>query len=59
MSNESNRDAREIRPSELQASDFFPPGHGWNKDQDAGEPRGPNTEVDDQDASSAPHPRPN
>ena len=35
MSNESNRDARTISPSELQASDFFPPGHGWNKDEES------------------------
>jgi hypothetical protein len=34
MSNESNREARTISPSELQASDFFPPGHGWNKDEE-------------------------
>jgi hypothetical protein len=34
MSNESNReDRRSISPSELQASDFFPPGTGWNKDE--------------------------
>ncbi len=33
MSNDSNRDAgRSISPAELQASDFFPPGEGWNKD---------------------------
>jgi hypothetical protein len=33
MSNESNREANQtISPSELQASDFFPPGTGWNKD---------------------------
>lgn len=32
MSNESNRnDERTISPGELQASDFFPPGEGWNK----------------------------
>jgi len=52
MSNESNRDARTISPSELQASDFFPPGHGWNKDVDetpsAANPRGPNAEIDDE-----------
>ena len=59
MSNDSNRDAREIRPSELQASDFFPPGHGWNKDEDPTQPHGPNAEVDDQEASPAPRPRPN
>ena len=34
MSNESNRDVRTVSPSDLQASDFFPPGHGWNKDED-------------------------
>jgi hypothetical protein len=34
MSNDSNRDdSRTISPSELQASDFFPPGTGWNKDE--------------------------
>ena len=34
MSNESNREEfRSISPSELQASDFFPPGTGWNKDE--------------------------
>jgi hypothetical protein len=33
MSNESNReDRRTVSPSELQASDFFPPGTGWNKE---------------------------
>ena len=33
MSNESNRQTgRNISPSDLQASDFFPPGHGWNKE---------------------------
>jgi hypothetical protein len=51
MSNESNRDARTISPSELQASDFFPPGTGWNKDDDdtsTGNPRGPHS-VDDQE----------
>ena len=33
MSNESNREERRsISPSDLQASDFFPPGTGWNKD---------------------------
>jgi hypothetical protein len=30
MSNESNREERSISPSDLQASDFFPPGTGWN-----------------------------
>jgi len=36
MSNESNReDRRMVSPSELQASDFFPPGTGWNKDESA------------------------
>ena len=60
MSNESNRDARQISPGELQASDFFPPGHGWNKDEEpSGEPRGPNAEVDDQDVTGAERPRPN
>jgi hypothetical protein len=60
MSNDSNRDDRQISPSELQASDFFPPGHGWNKDEDpACKPRGPNAEVDDQDVTGAVHPRPN
>jgi hypothetical protein len=33
MSNESNREDRRISPSELQASDFFPPGTGWNQDE--------------------------
>jgi hypothetical protein len=34
MSNESNReDRRSISPSELKASDFFPPGTGWNQDE--------------------------
>jgi hypothetical protein len=34
MSNESNREERRsISPSDLQASDFFPPGTGWNKDE--------------------------
>ena len=33
MSNESNRaEGRTINPSDLQASDFFPPGTGWNKE---------------------------
>ena len=59
MSNESNRDARNTSPSELQASDFFPPGHGWNKEEDPAQPRGPNAEVDDQDPSPAPRPRSN
>jgi hypothetical protein len=36
MSNESNREpGRSISPSDLQASDFFPPGHGWNQEEDA------------------------
>ena len=59
MSNESNRDAREIRPSELQASDFFPPGHGWNKDEESTRKHGSNEEIDDQDEPSPPLPRPN
>ena len=57
MSNESNRDVHTVSPGELQASDFFPPGHGWNKDEDIdpGCPRGPNAEVDDQqDAPAGP-----
>jgi len=34
MSNESNREpGRSISPSDLRASDFFPPGEGWNKDE--------------------------
>jgi hypothetical protein len=34
MSNESNREpSRTVSPGDLQASDFFPPGHGWNKDE--------------------------
>jgi hypothetical protein len=60
MSNESNRDARTITPSELQASDFFPPGTGWNKDDDdnsTDSPRGANA-VDDQEPAP-PAPRPN
>ena len=32
MSNESNREDRRISASDLQASDCFPPGTGWNKD---------------------------
>ena len=60
MSNDSNRDARQVSPSELQASDFFPPGHGWNKDEEPScDPRGPNAEVDDQDVTGAERPRPN
>jgi len=63
MSNDSNRDARTTRPSELQASDFFPPGHGWNKDDEtpsAANPRKPNAEVDDdQDAMTGRPPRMN
>jgi len=59
MSNESNRDAREIRPSELQASDFFPPGHGWNKEPDPTQVHGADAEADDQDVSSGPRPRTN
>ena len=32
MSNESNReDTRTLSPGELKASDFFPPGEGWNQ----------------------------
>ena len=60
MSNESNRDARTISPSELQASDFFPPGTGWNKDDETPStcPRGANEEIDDQDAA-VDRPRPN
>ena len=62
MSNESNRDDRTISPSELQASDFFPPGHGWNKCEDspsAANPRGPNAEEDEQDVMTDGRPRPN
>ena len=59
MSNESNRDARNISPSELQASDFFPPGHGWNKDEEPTRKHGSKEEIEDQDESSTPHPRPN
>ena len=62
MSNESNRDARQISPSELQASDFFPPGHGWNKEEDTTStngPRGPHADVDDQDSMTGERPRPN
>lgn len=33
MSNDSNREEiRTINPGELKASDFFPPGEGWNKE---------------------------
>ena len=33
MSNDSNReDTRTVSPSDLRASDFFPPGEGWNKE---------------------------
>ena len=52
MSNESNRDARTISPAELQASDFFPPGCGWNKDDEGSTesaPRKPHGEVRDED----------
>jgi hypothetical protein len=52
MSNESNREPRTISPSELQASDFFPPGHGWNKDEEItteSAPRKPRTECTDED----------
>ena len=62
MSNESNRDARTISPGELQASDFFPPGHGWNKDEgtpSAANPRKPNAEEDEQDVMTDGRPRPN
>ena len=62
MSNDSNRDARQISPSELQASDFFPPGHGWNKDDEGettGDPRGPSVQAEDQDGADAFRPRPN
>ena len=38
MSNESNRDVRTVSPSDLQASDFFPPGTGWNKDEECKTP---------------------
>ena len=64
MSNDSNRDAR-ISPSDLQASDFFPPGHGWNKDEpvpSAANPRKPNAEIEsgeDQDVMTGGRPRPN
>lgn len=35
MSNDCNRDAgRSTSPADLQASDFFPPGEGWNKDSE-------------------------
>lgn len=37
MSTESNRQTSKPsptqRPSDLQASDFFPPGEGWNQDE--------------------------
>ena len=57
MSNESNRDARTISPSELQASDFFPPGHGWNKgdeDTSTGNTQGTNRADDQEPASPVP-----
>jgi hypothetical protein len=39
MSNESNReDRRTVSPSDLKASDFFPPGTGWNKDEESATP---------------------
>ena len=41
MSNESNRDVHTVSPGELQASDFFPPGEGWNKDEECKLPTGP------------------
>ncbi len=52
MSNESNRDVRTVSPSDLQASDFFPPGHGWNKEEDCAvstTPRKPQAQRDYQD----------
>ncbi|MND03481.1 hypothetical protein D3C83_233160 [compost metagenome] len=51
MSNESNRDVRTVSPSDLQASDFFPPGHGWNKDEEctvATTPRKPQRDFQDE-----------
>ena len=52
MSNESNRDARTISPSELQASDFFPPGHGWNKDEEVSTESAQDGHCRDQDESA-------
>jgi hypothetical protein len=52
MSNESNRETHTVSPSDLQASDFFPPGHGWNKDEDCAvttTPRKPQPQRDYQD----------
>ena len=57
MSNESNRDARTISPSELQASDFFPPGHGWNKDENDAESVSTAAAEDDQDMTGSERPR--
>jgi hypothetical protein len=51
MSNESNRDTRTASPSDLQASDFFPPGTGWNKDDGCTKPplpRKPHQDVQDE-----------
>ena len=53
MSNESNREAsRTIAPSDLQASDFFPPGTGWNKDESA-TTKTPSTKRDCRDDETA------
>lgn len=59
MSNESNRETVQVSPGELQASDFFPPGEGWNKDDEPSQPRGPNGEVKERDESATRLPRRN
>ena len=62
MSNDSNRDARTISPSELKASDFFPPGHGWNTEDEtpsAANPRKAHADVEDQQDVMTDRPRPN
>jgi len=53
MSNESNRDVRTVNPGDLQASDFFPPGTGWNKDEQCAKPplpRRPQQDVQEESA---------
>jgi hypothetical protein len=55
MSNESNREDRHtqiVSPGDLQASDFFPPGTGWNKD-DSSATTTPSRQRDCQDEESA------
>ena len=54
MSNESNREpGRSVSPSDLQASDFFPPGHGWNKEEEEASVRSASHERDRRDDESA------